>query len=866
MRSLTVRFLSGHCNVAVVAALSAPFLFGISSAASAQADRAPSATMKQSPLSSDLVRSQDTSSDDIIVTAKRYGEAKVAAETEFDEDEIASHGAGSIQELIDRVKPFISNGAEEPVLLVNGRPLGGDPSLMSYPAEALDRLAVLKPEAAAQYGFSSGKRVVNLVLKQTFSSLNVDGNAGLATGGGQYGGGLSVGRVAINGPVRWNAQATINHDGPLMKSARNIRAREEAFDAVGYVAAVNGLEIDPALSRAAGEVVKVAAIPLSALSQAPGLADFVSTANMTHASHPGDFETLLSSRSSVSFMGGVTVPLGDFSTSLNLSAGRSQSRGLRGSQMASIVISADSLWSPFANDVVLTRPFAGDRPLRVANNSKSLGMSFILSGMINGWQSNLFVHYSRSWSDDLLERGIDTIRMQKLLDAGDPALNPYGPLDEGLLLGDRNHSRSENLNAGINISKAVVELPAGPLTTNFSVDVSRYRSESWGGDLDDMTAGYKQSRVRINGQVSFNMPLSRKGGAEIGSVGDLAIDLLLSGQAMSGSGPQKRFVGGLNWSPFSVVQLHGSLEYAETTPSFEQLDGPLITTINRVFDFTRQEAVDVIKITGGNPNLNRGNRHIVAFTARLLPLDDQALTLNLGYREQNATGGLAPFPDLTPVIEAAFPERVIREVGGRLVGIDARSINISHDVSTELTSGIALRFLRRRAGAYIPSLRLDTDPWQFSVSLNHRWRLKNELLIRRGVPSIDQLGDEGGQSRHFLSLQMTAGKRGIGASLNGNWSSVARVRIGAFEDAEQVFRSKPPTIFNLSAFVELEHILAVAAEAPWIKHLKFSLEIQNVLNGYREVTLGDGSVPRGYSRDEIDPLGRTVRLTVRKRF
>ncbi|HRO24665.1 MAG TPA: hypothetical protein PLR07_10270, partial [Promineifilum sp.] len=45
--------------------------------------------------------------DEIVVTADRYGEAKVAAESEFDEEEIASHGADSIQDLLARLSPFI---------------------------------------------------------------------------------------------------------------------------------------------------------------------------------------------------------------------------------------------------------------------------------------------------------------------------------------------------------------------------------------------------------------------------------------------------------------------------------------------------------------------------------------------------------------------------------------------------------------------------------------------------------------------------------------------------------------------------------------------------------------------------------------
>src|SRR3546814_9819309 len=96
-----------------------------------------------------------------------------------------------------------------------------------------------------------------------------------------------------------------------------------------------------------------------------------------------------------------------------------------------------------------------------------------------------------------------------------------------------------------------------------------------------------------------------------------------------------------------------------------------------------------------------------------------------------------------------------------------------------------------------------SDPLQISVAINHRWRLKSELLTRDGVPAIDQLR-AGGQSRHSLSLQASVGKRGIGASLNGNWSSTGRLRGGDGDVAGFIF--KPPLTFNLSAFVEPERL------------------------------------------------------------
>src|SRR3546814_9497322 len=160
---------------------------------------------------------------------------------------------------------------EEPVILINGKPAGFDRSILTYPAEALQRLAVLKPEAAAQYGEPAGKRVVNLVLKKHFSMWNADAGVDFATAGGQYGGKLSANRTAIDGDTRWSARVQVGADSAFRKTARDIPPRDGIFAGVGFVSALDGGEIDPALSLAAGEIVTAAAITPGALSGVPKL-------------------------------------------------------------------------------------------------------------------------------------------------------------------------------------------------------------------------------------------------------------------------------------------------------------------------------------------------------------------------------------------------------------------------------------------------------------------------------------------------------------------------------------------------------------------------------------------------------------------
>ncbi|MGH6697239.1 hypothetical protein [Sphingopyxis sp.] len=803
-----------------------------------------------------IVRLRDP--DEIVVTAERRGEAKVAAESEFGEEEIATQGVDSIQDLLARLAPFIDGSGEEPVILINGKPAGFDRSILSYPAEALDRLAVLEPEAAAHYGEPAGKRVVNLVLKKSFAMLNADAGADFATAGGQYGGTLSAKRTVINGDTRWNAQARVGADSAFRKTARDIPPRGGVFDSVGFISAPGGGEIDPALSLAAGQTVTAAAIPPGALTGGPGLDAFAATAGALHPVDPNRFETLQSSRRTAGLGIGVTRPLGDFSLALNLNANRNSSEGERGLPMVSVVIPAGHPWSPFAEDVALTRPFAGERALRADNGSTSIGASLTLTGNISGWQTSLAASYARNRADNFLESGVDVARVQRLIDDRDPAFNPYGLWDEGLMIATRTRTKGENLNARFNVRKAVIDLPAGPLTWNLTANTGRNRTQSRQSDaVGNLISSNGVTRSQSNGRMSLSVPISRDGGAEAGWLGDLTVDLSANAQAMTNSRLQKGFGGNVSWSPWPALQLRGGIDYADAAPSFDQLDAPIVTTINRIFDYARQEIAEPVWVTGGNPDLTRGRRQSLTFTATVRPLGGQILTLNFGYRQSVAKGGLAAFPELTPAIEAAFPERVTRDAEGRLVAVDARAINLARDTNADLSTGVALRLaLGGREG------RGETagDALQLNLSLNHGMRLKSELQTRPGVPVIDQLR-AGGQSRHSLSFQASIGRRGIGGTLSGNWSSPGRLRGG-----DEVFVFKPPLKLNLSAFIEPDRVFAIAGNKGMMSGLKLSVDINDLLNGYRRVTREDGTVPAGYSRNEIEPLGRVVRLTVRKKF
>lgn len=803
--------------------------------------------------------------DEIVITAQRYGDAKVEAETEVSEEEISTYGAENIDEVVKRLGALTGLGEEEPVILVNGQEVGFDRSVLGYPPEALSRITILRPEAAAQYGQPPGRRVVNLVLKKSFASR--DGNAafGWATRGGQHGESLAVGQVAIAGPVRWNAQARLSLESALSTRARNVPPRTGPIDLVGYVAGLNQGEIDPALSQAAGGPVTIAAFPDFFLGRMPVLGDFAATANSANPGDPREYETLQPRRRNLSLQLGATRPVGPFNASLSVNAASSQSNGRRGLPMASIVLPADSPWSPFAGDVLLVRPLALGRTLRQETRSESLSVSLSLSARFGTWQTNLAASYARSWSNGLYDRGIDIARIQELVDSGDPGFNPYAPFGDQLLQTERNRSRGENLSGRFNVSKPVITLPAGPLTVSVSGGASRNRSENYRvTDPGGLIAADVRTREQTNGQVALAIPLSRDGKGEIGPLGDLSLDLTAGGQKSTGSQGQKRFGAGFTWTPFPALQLRGVFDRQDVVPTFDQLDGPRIETIRRIYDFSRQETAEVTWVTGGNPSLRSGGRQGFSLSAQMRPLGNQMLTLNVAYRARSGTGGVAAFPELTPVIEAAFPERVTRDLAGRLIAVDGRAINIASTSDTEMSSSISLRLPD-------PGAKLANGggkgggPLRYSLTLNHNVRLKSEFLTREGIPVIDRLRDTG-QPRHAVSLQALAGNSMFGADINATWSSASRLRNGGVSGPQQEYRYKQPLLVRLGLFVDPGDLLAPGKRSGVLKNMRVSLDVDNLFDSYRRARLADGSVPLGYSRDEVDPLGRTIRLSIRNRF
>lgn len=763
----------------------------------------------------------DPAQHEIVVTARRWGQAEIAAETALGEDEIGAYGADNIGQLIDAIAPLIDGRGEAPAVLVNGKRIASPAEITGYPPEALNGVAILPPEAAAHYGYPSGQRVVNLELKQKYASWDASAGVTVPTAGGRRGGQLAVGRSTIDGDTRWNAQVTASDETALLKSARRLSVRDEVQALLPTLP--DGIEVDP-----------------------------------------NRFESVLGDTQSLNFNAGVTRPLGEFAVALGVNAAASRGKQLIGLPIGSIVLPPGSPWVPPGEAPVTVSRLLDDGALESAQRSESFGATATLSGAIAGWQTSLSLLYAHSRSDSVYGRGYDVSAVQQRVDAGDPDFDPDGAWPATPRLADHSRFRNDMLNATLNTSRSVLELPAGEVNMSLTLSAIRNRSR-----FVTETAGIVQhdrsGSDQFEGRWSATVPVTNRASGGRAPLGDIALDLSAEAGKATRTGTRRKWNAGVRWTPFPFLDLRAGIGQENAQPTFDQLHGPEIEVITRLFDFARQEFVQPVRLFGGNPDLKGGRIRDLSLNAMIRPFADNLATLNIGYRKQILRGGIASFPTLTPEVEAAFPDRVTRDVEGRLLAIDSRPTNIEHERVESIASGLTLRYTEKRGAPGAPPPAGAFRPWTFSLTVNHNWQIGSEMAIGPGLPVLDRLRDSG-QSRHNIGLGLAAGRNGLGASLSGSWGSGARVRSEGGVGGATEFRYAPTAIFNLGLFAEPAQWMATSTERNWASDLKISLDIQNVLNGYRKVSVVGGAMPQGYTRDEIDPLGRTVRLGIRKQF
>ncbi len=863
----------------------------------------------------------------IVVTGTRERGAvlgDIAPEVQLTPSDIRALGVSSIADILTELAPQIrsdrgSGGA--PVILLNGRRIAGFAEIRSLPPEALLRVDILPEEVALKYGYAADQRVVNFVLRPRFRATTGEFEPGGPTGGGRQSYQAESTYLKIRRDTRISLEAKLNLDTQLLESDRNVSAPVPArpFALGGNVtSALAGGEIDPALSALAGGPVGVAAVPASAATAAPALASFVAGANTPATTDLRPFRSLLPSNRSASLGAVYAFPL-TAGIAATLSAGfdGASGRSSLGLPSASLDLPAGNAFSPFAGDVLVN--LYDPRPLIQTIDSLSGRAGLTLNATLAKWQLTFTGNYSHGVSDTATDRGIDLSAVQARLTAGDPALNPFSAAAvAGPLLQDRAHTVTDSADATLLANGALVALPGGNLTTAL-----RAGFQYLGLASDSTRAGIARStdlsRSQGNFQASFDLPLTSVKNNVLAAVGDLSANFNIAADTLSDFGTLFSYGYGLNWKPIKPLALIASVSNTRAAPTVQQLGNPQVLTPNvRIFDYVTGTTVDISQLSGGNPGLVADNRRVIKLGLTLKPLSKGDLTLSANYVDSRITNPVAGFPTATAELEAAFPERFVRDTSGRLVSIDNRPINFARSERRELRWGLSFSQPLKPSAAEIAAAaerraafearRRAAEPagggapapggggpggggaggrgfggggfggrggldGRFQVTLFHTWHFADRLRLRDGTPELDLLngsatGSSGGSPRHEIEARAGIGKGGLGARLSLNWQSGTRVLVdpagGTTSPGDLTFSGL--TTLNLRLFADLGQQRRLVRNAPWLRGARFSIAVGNLTDARIDVRNRAGIVPVGYQPDRIDPLGRTLTVSFRKLF
>jgi iron complex outermembrane recepter protein len=812
----------------------------------------PEPVAQVDPADVDAELDDEDEGETIVVTGQRQRGAVIGdipPEVVFNRRDIRALGAGSLTELLEAIAPQTqSNRGREggrPVILLNGRRISGFSEIRDIPPEAITRIDVLPEEVALKYGYRADQRVVNFVLRRRFDAYTAEVQGGFATDGGRESYGAELNYLQINQAGRVNLGAEFRRSGALFESERDIvQAEPVAGIELGryrtLLPRTDQFELSGTINRAVSETVS--------------------------ATLNGTFDV----NSSTAFLG-------------------------------------------------LPRPALTPPGLRRESDSRAAHLGLSVNGAIAPWQWSLTANLDRSASETETQTSFGLDRSRSVSQIGNAELLLNGPLfdlpaggvtaaaragfdarglnshsDRSGIFTVRELSRTrEHAQVNIDIpiaSRRRAALTAlGNLSANLNAEVEHLSDF---GTLRTLGAGLNWSPIE---QISLIASVTDEDGApSMQQLGDpvqqtpgVRVFDFVRGETVEvtridGGNPalvadnRRVWKLGANVRPFEKTDLSLSANYtssrivnaisgfpaatAEIEAAFpdrfqRDSDGRLLLVDTRPVNFARQERSELR--WGFNLSLPVGPQ----------PQPGQGRG-RFGRGGQGAAGApgapgapATPAPGAGQVQPADGPPAGARgERGPRGGGQGGFRGGGGGGGRGGFGGG------RGGFGGGGPG------GGRLQLALYHTWHFTDSVLIRPGVPELDFLdgsagSSRGGRPRHELEFQGGLFKNGLGARLTANWQSATFVRGGATAGGgagEDLFFDDFATV-NLRLFADLG-LQKFARERPFLRGMRVSLSIDNLFNARQQVRDGLGTMPLSYQPGYLDPLGRSVRLSVRKLF
>ncbi len=686
----------------------------------------------------------ETEVDELIVTAdaERILPGSVVGEIKPDEvltpAQIQAYGVSTLAELLEQLAPQLSSnrgrGGEQLVILLNGKRISGPQEIQDIPTEAILRTEILPEDAALNYGYSADQRVVNIVLRRRFRGTTAELGANAPTAGGRIGGQAEYDRIQIDGDNRVHVDLRVQGAGMITEEERDIvpfRTQVRPFDVVGNVSSVvPGGEIDPRLSTQNGRVVTIAGAPVGIGALRPlTLQDFAATGQ-----NPGDtaaFRSLAAEtrNAQVNAVWGRAFDAG-LSASVNATLEGTSSESWRGLPGVTLRVPGGSGGSPFAGDVLVDRYVTTFGALKQTSDNWNGRIATTINKTLPArWRLNVTGFFAHAETLSHTETSVDASALQARLTARDPTASAFGPLEPPYVVQrgrDKGASTSDVVNGVALLAGPLpgIKAPAGNIFTALRAGVS----QSW-FESESLRSGVVTEsdfkRTNLNAQANVSVPIARKQVNVLPMLGNLSVNASAAVEDLSDTGTLTTVGYGVNWSPIPQIQINARKNRDENAPSQQQLGAPVVATDGvRVFDYLTGRTVDIRRIDGGNPLLVRDTRHTTSLNMSWRPFQQGPggppppqrrpgqppptprpdLTLTAEYTKNRIVNPLQTFPAVSAEIEAAFPERFVRNAAGDLAQVDFRPLNFARATREEVKLGIAFS---RQVGRPQPPQRLD---------------------------------------------------------------------------------------------------------------------------------------------------------------
>jgi hypothetical protein len=817
---------------------------------------------------------QQHQNEDIYVTASALFR-DVRPERSLDEDAVASYGVSTVDELVEELRSELDEG-EEPVFVVNGERIYDLDDIGAYPVEIIKQLQVLPRGSAPQVGGSPTQRVFNLTLRKRLRSGTLTVAPRIATEGDWHSLRGETILTTVDGRRRGNLALRVRDESSLRENQRGIiqPSAQVPFATGGNVIAYPNLsgEIDPLLTDAAGEVVTVAPFPGS---PNPELEDFASRANDPNIDDVGAFRTLRPEFRSYDLNGTYTTPLTSWLTSTTtLRLGETTNRSLIGLATGLFVLDNTNPSSPFSVPVALA--VAAVDPLRSRYRRETGEANVTLTAALGErWHAAFNGKHSRA------NETTDTQRTGSFTALPlDDSINPFAT-NLGELIGivtDRSRSRYRTTTAQLTLTGSPFRLPAGDVNTTFEARLGWQGIHSESSFTGERHSHRSEQALR----ASIEVPIASRRNGYLEALGEVNATAEYSRIHFSDAGNSDHTILGLTWEPIDALRLRGSFESAKEPAPIEVLGAPTVATpAVRVFDPLTGDTVEVLYISGGNPDLKPQSTEIGSASAIVRLVPSVGLQLNAEYtdiRNRNFVSGLPP---ASQAVMLAFPDRFIRDSDGTLTIVDVRPVNFARHHQQRLRWGFSLNGPlggHGGKGSFGPAGSSESDeslddaavrkpPTRLQLTASHNIVLKDEILIRPGLHPVDLLnggaiGVAGGRVRHQLEATAAVTSGGTGVRLGTTWlgSSTLDTRIDGLEER---LRFSPILTFNLKAFADARRLFP---QSPLAKRTRISLSLINITDDRQRVRDSFGNTPLQYQPAYRDPLGRTIEFEIRKVF